>query len=1007
MNKIGKIVGCLLLLVPVGVVGQKPQKVSDHLKTIEVNYVGVDELRTLQYKPDGQDFVCINGNNRYTRALYGSPTEDRIETSDRPVFVAYKAKDSRNISFSLTTDGVMVELDKTDFCEARYTAGRRTYKLTDHRWGKGIIYISVLAFPDRQGGIWKIQTENFTGTVQLTARVCEIQNQNLRRWGDMGAEVPGSLEAASSPKQLQTVTWNGKNNLSYAIIEGQVFYAATVADETLFNTYSSYYEQAEAHRSRLASMVEFHTPDPYINTLGGVLVTAGDGSWDGDTFLHGAIGWHSPLPGWRAAYMGDFLGWNDRAKRHFSAYAESQVTNVPNTIPHPTQDSLNNLCRAVKEWGTPMYSNGYICRAPHRNDVMHHYDMNLNYIDELLWHFQFDADTAYMRKMWPVLERHLKWEKLNFDPNDDGLYDAYCCIWASDALYYNSGAVTHSSAYNYRGNLVAARIAEILGYDPASYRAEAEKILKAMNQSLWMDDKGCWAEYRDFMGLKRLHTSAALWSVYTPIDSYSCSPEQAYRATQYVDNCIPHIPIRIEGEETPRYYVLSTTNWLPYSWSINNVAPAETMHTALAYFHAGRPNEAFRIMKGVLLDGMYLGGSPGNIGQVSAYDAARGETYRDFSDNVGVTAKAAVQGLFGISPDALHGRCVIRPGFPSSWDSAFIRTPYIEYTFKRVGNQEIYDIKQNFARPLQIVIRQNTAKGQYKESVFTNDKHQHIVLDAVAHVEEPEADMYAWMRKDPMINKDMGTDFDEVRTAQCRPVDMTRYFNAEVTDIFKNEYVSPASPYTTLRIPKNGFGEWCHPLFYAETNDSVFRSQVDNGIFKACLDDTKTIIPFRSVAEGRNIAYTSLWNNYPDSLTLPLKGKASHAYLMLAGTTNHMQSRIANGRITISYTDGSKEIMELVNPYNWCPIEQDYYIDKYAFYVTSKRPYRVHLMSGLVSRNLGNQLNIEDVYGREIPGGAGQLLDIKLDSRKELKELTLTTLSNDVVIGLMGITLQL
>ena len=94
MNKIGKIVGCLLLLVPVGVVGQKPQKVSDHLKTIEVNYVGVDELRTLQYKHDGQDFVSKNGNNRYTRALYGSPTEDRIETSDRPVFVAYKAKDA-------------------------------------------------------------------------------------------------------------------------------------------------------------------------------------------------------------------------------------------------------------------------------------------------------------------------------------------------------------------------------------------------------------------------------------------------------------------------------------------------------------------------------------------------------------------------------------------------------------------------------------------------------------------------------------------------------------------------------------------------------------------------------------------------------------------------------------------------------------------------------------------------------------------------------------------------
>ena len=96
---------------------------------------------------------------------------------------------------------------------------------------------------------------------------------------------------------------------------------------------------------------------------------------------------------------------------------------------------------------------------------MHHYDMNLNYIDELLWHFQYDADKAYMKKMWPVLKSHLAWEKRNFDPDGDHLYDAYCCIWASDALYYSGGAVTHSSAYNYRGNRLAARIAQLIGED--------------------------------------------------------------------------------------------------------------------------------------------------------------------------------------------------------------------------------------------------------------------------------------------------------------------------------------------------------------------------------------------------------------------------------------------------------------------------------------------------------------------------------------------------------------
>ena len=56
---------------------------------------------------------------------------------------------------------------------------------------------------------------------------------------------------------------------------------------------------------------------------------------------------------------------------------------------------------------------------------MHHYDMNLCYMDELLWHFNWTGDTAYVRKMRPMITRHLAWEKLNYVPANDGLYDAY------------------------------------------------------------------------------------------------------------------------------------------------------------------------------------------------------------------------------------------------------------------------------------------------------------------------------------------------------------------------------------------------------------------------------------------------------------------------------------------------------------------------------------------------------------------------------------------------------
>lgn len=221
-----------------------------------------------------------------------------------------------------------------------------------------------------------------------------------------------------------------------------------------------------------------------------------------------------------------------------------------------------------------------------------------------------------------------------------------------------------------------------------------------------------------------------------------------------------------------------------------------------------------------------------------------------------------------------------------------------------------------------------------------------------------------------------------------------------MNDIFKNQYLSPRPATTTLQIPVQGIGEWCHPQLTAEINDSVFRSLIRNGEFRVAG------IPFLTPATGRNIIYTSLWDNYPDSVVIPLKRQAESAYLLMAGSTNHMQSRIDNGLVIATYTDGTQDTLALRNPDNWCPIEQDYYVDGKAFQVATPRPYRVCLGTGDVSRDLGQLLNIQGVYGREIPGGAAQMLRMPLNPRKRLKSLTLRTLSNDVIIGLMALTLQ-
>ena len=78
-----------------------------------------------------------------------------------------------------------------------------------------------------------------------------------------------------------------------------------------------------------------------------------------------------------------------------------------------------------------------------------------------------------------------------------------------------------------------------------------------MNEQLWIPSKGHWAEYKDFMGHKRVHESAALWTVYHAIDSETADPFQAYQATRYVDTAIPHIPVRAEGlKDEPFEYAL-------------------------------------------------------------------------------------------------------------------------------------------------------------------------------------------------------------------------------------------------------------------------------------------------------------------------------------------------------------------------------------------------------------------------------------------------------------------
>jgi hypothetical protein len=63
---------------------------------------------------------------------------------------------------------------------------------------------------------------------------------------------------------------------------------------------------------------------------------------------------------------------------------------------------------------------------------------------------------------------------------------------------------------------------------------------------------------------------------------------------------------------------------------------------------------------------------------------------------------------------------------------------------------------------------------------------------------------------------------------------------------------------------------------------------------------------------------------------------------------------------------------------------------------------RVHLKTGTI---VSGKESKEKYNGKSIDGGAATILDLPLNKNKKMKSLTLRTIANDVVIGLMSVTL--
>ncbi|MDQ8201040.1 DUF4450 domain-containing protein [Pelagicoccus enzymogenes] len=1037
----------------------------------------------LRYEPDNGAFVAIHDHERFNRPLYGGNTAFRVDGGDIPEFVLYLPGRGGNVRFALQRGETTKWIHEAESVEPRYIPGSLAYLIEDPLLEGATLQLTALGSYQSESFLVAVECPNAPADLRILTVYGGLNGQRGQRDGDIGTEdVPisewfqlkpefcvdnvfthsprGQSYLLTAPKgriqaflskdaQLQVVDaacWqdlqllaqqasdsnpartdrpllvstnqlNGKPlYFSWEKLSSESDSQASFAPDQL----SQRYAESQAIRKQRATQIEVHTPDPYFDAAVAALCIGADATWDEpqQAVMHGAIAWRRKLLGWRGPYAMDALGWHERSRAHLEYWSTRQDTSpIPDVIPGP--DENGNLARSE----AALHSNGTLSHS--------HYDMNLVYFDAVFRHLRWTGDMEFGKKLWSVIERHLAWERRLFrrEYEIDGeklpLYEAYAAIWASDEMSYNGGGVAYTSAYNAFHNREAARLAALIGEDPQPFLDEAQAIEKAMRKLLWVEngDASYFAEYKDWLGLQRQHKAAGVWSVYHTIDSQIADPEEAYQMTRYVDQSIPHRLLSYpQLADSNPIWLFASSHWFPYDWSVNNVVMGENIHTALAFWQAGRSEEAWNLTKGSLIASMFAGICPGNVGSMNFLDAYRGESQRDFADGSGVTSRAIVEGLFGVQPNLLEQNLTLRPGFPQDWESAQLKHSSIALNYQKTGDEVSLTVESQFPAETQLIlqlplhaipdsIRLDGTKPSklatlnqnghgYHQAIFTPNQQNYTLsytLPARAAFTPPD------FQYTPSVTVEA---IDWSKTVPARltaPVDLSGAFNAKVTEIFQQEYRSPRSPFVSLAIPKQGIGGWAgaYKRQY-EVDDRGARQTAADNEGKLNLPNQ---IPLTTPTEpeSNNIAFVSLWDNYPNSITVPVKGDARRAYLLLAGSTNWMQSHIDNGVVVFHYTDGSFTELALHNPTTWWPIDQDYFVNDFQFQHPGPYPLRLDLATGTF-RNYDPLSSADQAYA--IEGGSATVLTHTLNPQKKLSHLELKALSTEVVIGLMALTLE-
>jgi|GEM_PF-560758 len=801
--------------------------------------------------------------------------------------------------------------------------------------------------------------------------------------------------------------------------------------------------------------VHVDTPDPHLDAAVAAVCHAIDASCERDPYIfrHGCMAFAIRFVGWRVISGATALGWHDRVRENAAYYAACQNKGGDRGAP-ARSDPGRRYC--IEGGGSRFYGRGRIPRDTHM------YNSQTQFFDQTVRDWRWTADAEMEKLLRPALELQLEWAKDCFDPDGDGLYESYIDTLPTDSVWYNGGGSVEESAYAYYGHLAAADMARRAG-DPnaaEAHRKRAEKIRRAMTDVLWLTDRGHFGLYVEQGGHRRVHPDAWVYSEFLPIDAGMTTPEQAIQALYYTEWGLERIRLPYGGQ------VCQPSNWVPWKWSVRDMFGGDLFAHALAYFQTGLADDGWELLLGAVLESAYAAGVPGGFSHIGAgtdfadnthmfaravveglfgYEpdhpngvvhmhpalpsawpkaAIRTPDYTfDFrqegdADRYRLTLANEAGVAFRLPVRAGKVRRVTLNGQETKWTvQAGFGCTVVALTVPKTRTAEVVveladRVPQAPAANVEGKVGDNVrlaaprgrvvgwqdfhgvlegarADGPAISGRLARKPGHHIVLADVKVGDLPQRQVFKLHVTDPAGEAAAAarTPREAPRDARWECLDLTKRYTGDIRTIFQQQYLSPRPKTCSVRLGADGFSAWTF-AFWGDRPPAIDLANLKKLTDAQGRVATPQNVPFARFAEDRNVAFTSLWDNWPASVTVPVDRSAEAAWLLICGSTFPMHTRIANAEVRFRYADGQTEKLELVPPLNFwmlCPWgggDYSYALD--AFCLPKQPPPTVQL---------GNNC-------RAI------VLSWKLRPDVKLKDITLETLSQEVVIGLMGVSLM-